>query len=142
MNEQRTWRPHRVTRIVSGLIVLATIVTTILLPEFWPTIPLSLVILAAVLREELRLTDDELVFRTILGTTRIPRAEIESARFDYHVFVGGPYLEIHRRDGRVEKLRVSPKATSTELSGDPPAPDSAAYQITRWAADGRSTEEG
>ncbi|MFD7159877.1 hypothetical protein ACFV9C_35145 [Kribbella sp. NPDC059898] len=115
--------------------------TTVLLPEFWPSIPLSLVMLAVVLREELRLTDDDLVFRTIFGTTRIPRAEIESARFDYHL-VGGVYLEIHRRDGRVEKLRVSPKATSTELSGDPPAPDSAAYQITRWAADGRSTEAG
>jgi hypothetical protein len=58
-------------------------------------------------------------------------AVIAFAKFDYKPL--GVYLDIHRRNGQVDHLRFQPKMTSTELSGDPPRPDSAAYQITEWA---------
>jgi hypothetical protein len=42
-------------------------------------------------------------------------------------------MHIHLRDGTKAFAFLSPKASSTELSGDHPPPDSAAYKITRWA---------
>jgi hypothetical protein len=67
------------------------------------------------------------VIRIIL-TRRIPRAEVESAKFNYHGLV------IRRRDGGSVFALLGPKMTSTELSwGGKPEPGSAAYEITRWA---------
>lgn len=60
------------------------------------------------------------------------RLLVLAAEFDYKPL--GVYLDIHRRNGRIDHLRFQPRMTSTELTGDSPAPDSAAYQITRWAA--------
>ncbi|GAA2832386.1 PH domain-containing protein [Kribbella solani] len=111
---------------------MAAIVTTAILPEYWPTILVALFLLVAILRVELRLTDEELIFRDVVGTRRIPRAAVKSARFDYRP-PGVVVLEIHRYSGVVDRLHFSPKQSSTELSGGPPAVDSAAYQITRWA---------
>lgn len=129
--EIRRWGTHRVTLIVLRLLVLAAVVATVIEPWLWPSIPAALVLLGGAMRYELRLTDDELIFRELIGSTRIPRAEIAFAKFDYKPL--GTYLDIHRRNGQVDHLRFQPKMTSTELSGDPPTPDSAAYQISLWA---------
>ncbi|GAA1574599.1 hypothetical protein GCM10009804_34250 [Kribbella hippodromi] len=126
------WRAGRVERTLAVVPLIAAIVTTAILPEFWPTIPLALVLLTRVWRVDLRLTDEELIFRGFVGTRRIPRADITSARFDYKP-LGNIVLEIHRHSGVVDQLLFSPKLSSTELSGDPPPVDSAAYRITRWA---------
>ncbi|MER7247768.1 hypothetical protein [Kribbella sp. NPDC000426] len=129
--EIRRWGTHRVTLILLRLLVLAALIATAIAPMLWPTIPGALLFLGAAMRYELRLTDDELIFVHAIGSTRIPRTEIAYAKFDYKPF--GIYLDIHRRNGQIDHLPFVPKATSTELSGDPPPPDSAAYQITRWA---------
>ncbi|TDW22842.1 hypothetical protein [Kribbella kalugense] len=130
--EIRRWGAHRVVLIVLRLLVLAAVVVSLIEPMLWPAIPLSLVVLLGAMRYELRLTDDELVFRELIGSHRIPRVEIEFAKFDYKPL--GVYLDIHRRNGQIDHLRFQPRMTSTELTGDPATPDSAAYQITRWAA--------
>ncbi|RZU24533.1 hypothetical protein EV645_0176 [Kribbella rubisoli] len=127
----RRWGTHRVTLILLRLLVLAALIATAIAPMLWPTIPGTLLFLAGAMRYELRLTDDELICRELIGATRIPRTEIAYAKFDYKPF--GVYLDIHRHNGQIDHLRFAPKASSTELSGDPPTPDSAAYQITRWA---------
>ncbi|HWD81130.1 MAG TPA: hypothetical protein VG497_19690 [Kribbella sp.] len=119
--------------------VLAAVVATAFAPEVAPAIVVALVVFVPALRVELRMTENELVLRRPVDTVRIPRADVELARFDWVPF-GGTYLEIHRRSGRVDRMPMAPRWTSTELSGDPPAPDSAAYIITRWAEDGRPTE--
>ncbi|TCO48395.1 hypothetical protein EV646_104213 [Kribbella antiqua] len=68
-----------------------------------------------------------------IGVRRVARGEVVSAEF---LWSGG--LRIRLRDGSRLRANLSPKWSSTELSGDPPPPDSAAYVITRWAqgADG------
>jgi hypothetical protein len=129
--EIHRWGTHRATLIVLRLLVLAAVIATVIEPLLWPSIPAALVFLGLGMRYDLRLTDDELVCRDLIGSTRIPRAEIAFAKFDYKPM--GVYLDIHRRNGQVDRLRFQPKMTSTELSGDPPTPDSAAYQITEWA---------
>ncbi|WP_328999310.1 hypothetical protein OHA18_33300 [Kribbella sp. NBC_00709] len=129
--EIRRWGPHRVTLIVFRLLVLAALVASVIEPMLWPSIPMTLVVLGGAMRYELRLTDDELVFRELIGSLRIPRTEIAFAKFDYKPL--GVYLDIHRRNGQIDHLRFQPKMTSSELTGDPPTPDSAAHQITRWA---------
>jgi hypothetical protein len=129
--EIRRWGTHRVTLILLRLLVLAALVATAIEHLLWPTIPATLLILGGAMRYELRLTDDELILRELIGATRIPRAEIAYARFDYKPL--GVYLDIHRHNGQIDHLKFAPKATSTELSGDPPPPNSAAHQITRWA---------
>ncbi|TDU91332.1 PH (Pleckstrin Homology) domain-containing protein [Kribbella voronezhensis] len=77
-------------------------------------------------------TDDELVISNPFGTRRIPRAQIAFARFEY-LFPGRVRLRIHRHDGSHTDLLLSPKWTSSELSGDPAPRDSLAYKITEWA---------
>ncbi|QNE18627.1 hypothetical protein F1D05_12805 [Kribbella qitaiheensis] len=76
-----------------------------------------------------RLTEDELVLRYPIGTRRIPRAEVSSARFTYNG------MRIQLRDGSKVFAFLQPKWTSTEMSsGAIPGPGSAAYRITEWAA--------
>ena len=140
MTEQRRWGAHRVTRILLAVPVLAAVVATAVAPEFAPAIVPPLVLFVVALRVELRMTDDELVLRRYVDTVRIPRSDVAFAKFDYRPF-GAPYLEIHRRSGRVDRMPMAPKLSSTELSGDPPRPDSAAYQITRWAEAARPAGE-
>ncbi|MDX6283543.1 MAG: hypothetical protein QOH03_4614 [Kribbellaceae bacterium] len=83
------------------------------------------------------LTEDELLLRFLFVTVqRIPRREVDFAKFEYDA-PGISRLHVHRRDGSVVKVRMNPKWTSTELSGDPAQPGSAAYEITEWA--GKST---
>lgn len=78
------------------------------------------------------LLEDELVLRFLWTTRRIPRADVDYAKFQYDP-PGQSMLHVHRRDGIVVKVRMDPKWTSTELSGDPAQPGSAAYEITEWA---------
>ncbi|TDW93611.1 hypothetical protein EV137_0902 [Kribbella pratensis] len=137
MTGQRRWGAHRITRIGLGIPVLAAVAATVIEPEVAPAIVVALLPFIAALRIELRLDDDEVVLRRVLSTVRIPRSDVAFARFDYKPF--GVFLEIHRRSGVVELLPFSPKMTSSELSGDPPPPDSVAYQISRWAEEGRPT---
>ena len=84
--------------------------------EMWPAL-LGLGILTVMLmRPSVRITSDELVIRIIL-TRRIPRAEVESAKFNYHGLV------IRRRDGGSVFALLGPKMTSTEMSwGGKPEP--------------------
>jgi hypothetical protein len=79
-----------------------------------------------------RLTEDELILRFLFVTTRIPRADVDFAKFEYD-FPGISMLYVHRRDGIIVKVRMDPKWTSSELTGDPAQPGSAAYEITAWA---------
>ena len=127
----RRWGAHRVTVVLLTVLPPAAAVMSLIDPIFLPAIVLTLFPLIAALRVELRLTDDELIFRHLIGTTRIPRSDIAFARFDYKPL--GVYLDIHHHSGHVDHLQFGPKMTSSELSGDPPPPDSAAYQITQWA---------
>ncbi|MEV6418040.1 hypothetical protein [Kribbella sp. NPDC051718] len=79
------------------------------------------------------LTDDTLILRTwFVVRYRIPRAEVDFAKFEWDL-PNISNLHVHRRDGSVVKLSMNPKWTSTELSGDPAQPGSAAYEITEWA---------
>lgn len=72
---------HRVTLNLLRLLVLAAVVASLIEPMVWPAVPLSLVVLLAAMRYELRLTEDEPVFRELNGSVRIPRAEIAFAKF-------------------------------------------------------------
>ncbi|WP_371401898.1 hypothetical protein OHA10_28800 [Kribbella sp. NBC_00662] len=132
----RRWGTHRLTLIAFRLLILAAIIATVIQPVLWPSIPATLLVLLLAMRYDLRLTEDELICRDLIGSTRIPRAEIAFAKFDYKPL--GVYLDIHRHNGQIDHLRFQPKLTSTELTGDPPRPDSAAYQITEWAKAARS----
>ncbi|WP_328328462.1 hypothetical protein OHA70_03585 [Kribbella sp. NBC_00382] len=79
------------------------------------------------------LSEDELTLRYwFVVRHRIPRSEVAFAKFEYD-FPGIARLHVHRRDGSVVKVRMEPRWTSTELSGDPAQPGSAAYEITEWA---------
>jgi hypothetical protein len=76
-----------------------------------------------------RLTEDELVLRYPVGSRRIPRTEVVSARFTWQG------MRIQLRDGSTAFAFLTPKWSSTELSsGGVPEPGSAAYRITEWAA--------
>jgi hypothetical protein len=77
--------------------------------EMWPTLLGLGILTVMVMRPIVGITADELVIRIIL-TRRIPRAEVESAKFNYHGLV------IRRRDGGTEFALLQPKMTSTELS--------------------------
>jgi hypothetical protein len=132
--EARRWGPHLLTRILLGIPPLAAVVVSLIVPEFWPAVPFTLAPFIVAMRIEVRLTAEELLLRHLIGSTRIPRQDVAFARFDYKPL--GVFLEIHRRDGGVALIRFAPKLTSSELSGDPPPPDSLAFQITRWAETG------
>jgi hypothetical protein len=90
-----------------------------------PVLALAL-LTVALLRPRVRITDNELLIRYPIGSRRIPRSHVHSAEFT----LAG--LTIHLRDGGRFAI-LQPKLSSTELSGDPPPVDSAAYQITQWA---------
>jgi hypothetical protein len=95
--------------------------------KVWPFFVVLVVMTVVIMRPAVRLTQDELVIRHPIGSERIPRAEVASAKFNYFG------LMIRGRDGGSSIAFIFPRWTSTELSGDEPQPDSAAYQITRWA---------
>jgi hypothetical protein len=78
------------------------------------------------------LTEDVLILRFLWTTTQLPRTCVDYAKFEYDP-PGQAMLHVHRRDGIVVKVPMTPKWTSTELSGDPAQPGSAAYEITEWA---------
>jgi hypothetical protein len=80
----------------------------------------------------LETTEDELIISDPFDTRRLPRAEVDFARFEY-LFPSRVQLRIYRHDGSYEHLNLSPRWNSSELSGDPPQPDSLAYKITEWA---------
>jgi hypothetical protein len=130
--EVRTWSAHRVTRILLCLPILAAGVVTLAAWEFWPLILVAAIPLYQVSRRRVQLTDDELLLRDDLSSTRIPRSDVSFAQFQYHLLFGCT-LEVHRRDGTVVSTFIMPKLSSTEWSGDPPGPDSVATHITRWA---------
>lgn len=97
------------------------------LRDEWPMLLALGALSLLMMRPSVRITPDELRVCIIL-TRRIPRAEVESAEFNYHGLV------IRRRDGGAEFALLAPRLTSTELSwGGRPEPGSAAYEITRWA---------
>lgn len=97
------------------------------LRDAWPMLLALGVLSLLMMRPSVRITPDEL-WICILLTRKIPRAEVESAKFNYHGLV------IHRRDGGSEFALLAPRLTSTELSwAGQPEPGSAAYEITRWA---------
>ncbi|TCO41060.1 hypothetical protein EV646_116152 [Kribbella antiqua] len=96
----------------------------------WPVYLLVSYFALAALRSSwtVRLTRDELLIRYPIGGQRVPRAEVESAHFNYWGLI------IRKRGGGFAFAFVAPKWTSTELSsGGRPGPDSVAFQITRWA---------
>jgi hypothetical protein len=101
--------------------------------DSWPlqeSVPLLLALAlmtVTCLRPRVRITDNELLIRYPIGSRRIPRSHVHSAEFK------SSGLTIYLRDGNRALAFVMPKLTSTELSGDPPPIDSAAYQITQWA---------
>jgi hypothetical protein len=133
-DEQEWGRLPRIVRVLLCLPLLGLVGWMCVPGDGWPVVeqlPMLLFLgVMTVLWQRgvgVRTTKDELVLRRVFGTTRIPRADVVSAEF------GWRGLHIRLRDGRKAFSRLAPKMTSTELSGDPPAPDSAAYQITRWA---------
>ncbi|MEV6281992.1 PH domain-containing protein [Kribbella sp. NPDC051770] len=125
--ESRRWGLGPVGRTLACVPTGAAVVTTLFVPEMWALVPLAAVIAVAWIRTEIRLTDDELILRYPIGSRRVPRADVLSAEFTWSS------LRVTLRSGELVRIRFSPKLTSTELSGDPPPPDSAAYQITAWA---------
>jgi hypothetical protein len=132
--EVRRFRPHRLVRILLCAPPLAAVIAGFFEPGLWLALPIAMIPLVRALRDEVLVTSDELVIRTLVGSTRIRRHDVERAQYDYKPL--GAFLEIHRRDGRIQRFMRTPKLTSTELSGDPPPRDSLAYQVTRWAETG------
>lgn len=128
----RHWGPGRFTFACIGVVIVGVIIAAIVVE---PTIavailPLLFMVLTAMVND-VRITEDELLLGYPISTNRIPRSEVNFARFEYRPL--GICLEIHLHDGRVVRVMQGPKMTSTELSGDPPRPDSMAFQITEWA---------
>lgn len=129
-----SWGTGPIAKTFLCLPVAAAAVWTIVDNENWPiseTWP-ALLVLALMtftcLRPRVRVTENELLIRNPIGSRRVPRSNVRSAEFKS---IG---MVIHLRDGRKAHAFLAPKMTSTELSGGAPRPDSAAYQITRWAA--------
>lgn len=136
-DDERIWRISRVESALVWVFVVA--MPTIFLVAGSAPVGVALLLVAvgalfalSLRRPFVRITADELVVRNVILTTRIPRAEVESAYFTYYNLV------IRKRNGDKIRSRLTPKWSSTELSGDEPPPDSPAYQITRWASTGRS----
>lgn len=132
--EVRSFRAHRVVRMLLCVPPLAAVIAGFIEAGFWLAVPVAIIPLIAAIRDEVRFTKDELLIRGLVGSTRISWQDVDHARFDYKPL--GVFLEIHRRDGQVVQVQRVPKTTSSELSGDPPPPDSLAYKITRWAQTG------
>jgi hypothetical protein len=96
----------------------------------WPVFLVVSYLALAALRSRwtVRLTQDELLIRYPIGSQRVPRPQVESAHFNYWGLI------IRKRGGGFAFAFLAPRWTSTELSsGGKPGPDSAAFQITRWA---------
>ncbi|GAA1617485.1 hypothetical protein GCM10009789_84310 [Kribbella sancticallisti] len=130
----RRWGRSRFIIPFVGLLLVAAVVASFFHWEFALAIVPILALLAFDRSTGVSITDTELVLHYPFSPTRIPREDVDFAVFDWGFFSGRSWLEIHRRDGTVVRYGLlQPKSTSTELSGDPPQPDSAAYQITEWA---------
>lgn len=129
----RRWGASPYELIILGATAVAVIVAAIAVD---PAIALGLVpvglMLSYALWFDIRITEDELIVRYPFSPTRIPRSAIDHAEFEY-AFPGTSQLWIHLRDGSITKVGMTPKASSSELSGDPAQPGSAAYEITAWA---------
>lgn len=129
----RRWGVGPYELVILGVAAVAVIVAAIAVD---PAIALGLIpvglMLSFSLWFDIRITDDELIVRYPFSPTRIPRTAIDHAKFEY-AFIGGSQLWIHLRDGSITKVGMLPKASSSELSGDPAPPGSAAYEITAWA---------
>jgi hypothetical protein len=136
--EVRSFRPHRLVRILLCIPPLAAVVAGFIDAEFWLALPVAIIPLLAAILDEVRFTTDELLIRGLFRSARLARQDVDHARFDYKPL--GAFLEIYRRDGQVIRFQRVPKLTSSELSGDPPPPDSLAHKITRWAQTGELPE--
>ncbi|MEU4395475.1 hypothetical protein [Kribbella sp. NPDC023855] len=128
----RHWGPGRFIVTCIGVLIVAAIVAAIVVdPAIAAAIVLLLFVLVMAMVNDVKITEDELLLGHPIRTSRIARSEVDFARFEYRPL--GIFLEIHLRDGRVIQVLQQPKMTSTELSGDPPQPGGAAYEITAWA---------
>ncbi|WP_433008786.1 hypothetical protein [Kribbella sp. CA-294648] len=128
----RHWGPGRFTFTCAGVLIVAAIVAAIVLdPAIAGSIVLLLFVLVMAMVNDVKITEDELLVGHPIRTSRFHRSEVDFAQFEYRPL--GIFLEIHLRDGRVIQVLQQPKMTSTELSGGPPQPGGAAYEITAWA---------
>ena len=129
---EQEWGPGLIGRTFAclpllGLAAFLLIDRSWTIGDIWP-VPLVLGAFTVMsFRPLVRITQDELVIRHPIGSQRISRSHVASARFIYSGLV------ISKRDGGTAFAFIGPRLTSTELSGDKPPPDSAAFQITRWA---------
>lgn len=119
--------------VLTSVALLASIVAGIVVEPEIALLALPIAgLLGWLLTTYIELTEDELILRYPFSPTHIPRAKVDFAKFEY-AFLGGSQLWIHLRDGSITKVGLTPKLTSSELSGDPAQPGSAAYEITAWA---------
>ncbi|MEV5966501.1 hypothetical protein AB0L70_32330 [Kribbella sp. NPDC051952] len=125
-------------RVLLCIPPLAAVVAGFIDAGFWLAVPVAMIPLFAAILDEVRFTKDELLIRGLFKSARLARQDVDHARFDYRPL--GAFLEIYRRDGQVVRFQRVPKMTSSELSGDPPPPDSLAYKITKWAQTGELPE--
>jgi hypothetical protein len=135
-HDEQVWGAGLIGRIVLCLPIVAATVWTLFnyddwpITDTWPAFLFAVLLTLAGLRSRwsVRLTQTELLIRYPIGGLRIPRADVVSARFNWHGLI------IRKRDGGKAFAFLAPRMTSTELSsGGEPGPDSAAYQITEWA---------
>jgi hypothetical protein len=133
---ERVWGTGFGLRIIMCLPIVGATLWTIVywetwrITETWPAFLVACYLALAALRSRwsVRLTEDELLIRYPIGGQRIARADVVSANFNTWGLV------VRKRDGGFAFAFLAPKWNSTELgSGGQPGPDSAAYQITRWA---------
>jgi hypothetical protein len=129
----RRWgaTPYELVIVGAGAVAMIVAAITVEAAIALGLIPLGL-LLSYTLWFDIRITEDELIVRYPFSPTRIPRSAIDHAEFEY-VFPGTSQLWIHLRDGSVTRVGMVPRASSSELSGDPAQPGSAAYEITAWA---------
>lgn len=135
---KQSWGYERLSLLVHCLPLVSLIVWIIVDREFspigemWPFVAAVGLMTVGLLRTGVTLTADELLIRYPVGSLRLTKDQVASARFNYFGLV------IERRDGHPSFALLAPGLTSTELSSDEPPPSSAAYQITKWAQEGRS----
>jgi hypothetical protein len=128
----RHWGPGRWTFAIGGVFIVAVIIAAIVIETaIAVAVLLLLFVLLMATINDVKLTEDELLVGHPIRTSRFRRSEVDFARFEYRPL--GIFLEIHLRDGRVIQVLQQPRMTSTELSGGPPQPGGAAYEITAWA---------
>jgi len=128
----RQWGCSRLSYILLGSLILAAVVATIVVDPLFAVAVLMLSLLTLFKGTSgLRMTEDELITGYPLSVRRIPRADVDYAKFEWRPLA--VTLDIHLRSGEVVQVSMEPRFTSTELSGDPAQPGSAAYEITQWA---------